>query len=45
MNSEAMSAETHKVIANTAPHAGEREEIEFASETARTFIKGASKLL
>jgi hypothetical protein len=38
MNSEAMSAETHKVMAKTALHAAAREETKWGLETAKTFI-------
>ncbi len=42
MNSEAMSADTQSVIANTAPHAPERQEIVFDSETVRTVIRAST---
>ncbi len=38
MNSEAISAETHKVMAKTAPHAAAREETQWGLESAKTFI-------
>ena len=38
MNSEAISAETHKVMAKTAPHAAAWEETKWGSDTAKTFI-------
>jgi hypothetical protein len=38
MNSEAISAETHKVMAKTAPHAAGRQETKWGLETAKTFI-------
>jgi len=42
MNSEAMSADTQSVIANTAPHAPQRQEIVFDSETVRTVIRAST---